>query len=89
MRTAPRGPSPIHDRFRIDYLDSHLRAVAAAMAEGMDIRGYFCWTLLDNFEWAEGTKQRFGLVNVDFQTQQRTVRDSGRWFARMSAGELS
>ena len=55
----------------------------------MDIRGYFCWTLLDNFEWAEGTKQRFGLVNVDFETQQRTVRDSGRWFARMSAGELS
>ena len=59
------------------------------MAEGVDIRGYFCWTLLDNFEWAEGTEQSFGLVNVDFETQQRTVRDSGRWFARMSAGELS
>jgi beta-glucosidase len=82
-------PEPVHDQFRIDYLDSHLRAVAAAMAEGVDIRGYFCWTLLDNFEWAEGTKQRFGLINVDFQTQQRTVRDSGRWFARMSAGGLS
>jgi beta-glucosidase len=82
-------PEPVHDQFRIDYLAAHVRAVAAAMADGMDIRGYFCWTLLDNFEWAEGTSQRFGLVNVDFGTQQRTVRDSGRWYAHLARGTLS
>ena len=78
----------MHDRFRIDYLDAHVRSVAHAMAEGVDIRGYFCWSLMDNFEWAEGTSQRFGLVHVDFMTQQRTVRDSGRWFADLAAGLL-
>lgn len=82
-------PEPVHDQFRIDYLDSHVRAVAAAMAEGADVRGYFCWSLMDNFEWAEGTSQRFGLVNVDFETQQRTVRDSGRWYADLAAGRLT
>ena len=78
----------VHDRFRIDYLDAHVRAVADAMAEGVDIRGYFCWSLMDNFEWAEGMSQRFGLVHVDFATQQRTIRDSGRWFAELTAGRL-
>jgi len=63
-------PEPVHDGFR-DYLRAHVRAVAAAMAGGVDVRGYFCWSLMDNFEWAEGTTQRFGLVNVDFLTQQR------------------
>ncbi len=82
-------PEPVHDQFRIDYLDAHVRAVARAMAEGMDIRGFFCWSLMDNFEWAEGTSQRFGLVGVDFSTQQRTVRDSGRWFADLASGRLS
>ncbi len=81
-------PEPVHDQFRVEYLEAHVRAVAAAMSEGADIRGYFVWTLMDNFEWAEGTRQRFGLVNVDFDTQQRTVRDSGRWYRRLTAGEL-
>ena len=58
------------------------------MTEGIDIRGYFCWSLMDNFEWAEGMSQRFGLVHVDFATQQRTIRDSGRWFAELTAGRL-
>ena len=82
-------PEPVHDQFRIDYLAGHVRSVARAMAEGMDIRGFFCWSLMDNFEWAEGTKQRFGLVHVDFDSQQRTVRDSGRWYAELAAGRLS
>ncbi|MGK5682088.1 GH1 family beta-glucosidase [Actinoplanes sp. URMC 104] len=67
------------DRFRIDYLDAHLRAVHAAIAAGVDVRGYFVWSLLDNFEWAEGYSQRFGLVHVDFATLRRTPRDSYHW----------
>ena len=51
----------------------------------MDLRGYFCWSLLDNLEWAEGYAKRFGLVHVDFATQQRTVKDSARWYAGVIA----
>jgi len=69
----------VHDQFRVDYLDGHLRAVHDAIAAGVDVRGYFVWSLLDNFEWAEGYSQRFGLVEVDFDTQVRTPRDSYRW----------
>ncbi len=66
----------IHDGFRIAYLDRHLRALSAAMAEGADVRGYFCWTLMDNFEWEAGFGQRFGLVYTDFATQARIPKDS-------------
>ncbi len=71
----------VHDRARVDYLDGHFRAAARAIADGVDLRGYFVWTLMDNFEWAWGYARRFGLVHVDHGTQQRTVKDSGRWFA--------
>jgi beta-glucosidase len=71
----------IADQFRIDYLDGHLGAVRRALADGVDVRGYFVWSLLDNFEWAEGYSQRFGLVRVDFDTQERTPKDSYRWLA--------
>jgi beta-glucosidase len=67
------------DTFRIDYLDGHLRALHRAIADGVDVRGYFVWSLLDNFEWAEGYSQRFGLVRVDFATQERTPKASYRW----------
>jgi beta-glucosidase len=67
------------DQFRIDYLDGHLRALHRALTDGVDVRGYFVWSLLDNFEWAEGYSQRFGLVEVDFDTQVRTPRNSYRW----------
>ncbi|GAA0529721.1 GH1 family beta-glucosidase [Paractinoplanes ferrugineus] len=76
--SAPDGTA---DRFRIDYLDSHLGAVRRAVADGVDVRGYYVWSLLDNFEWAEGYSQRFGLVRVDFETQERTPKDSYRWLA--------
>jgi beta-glucosidase len=76
----------LDDQFRIDYLDGHLRAVHRAIADGVDVRGYFVWSLLDNFEWAEGYSQRFGLVRVDFATQERTPRSSYRWLRGALAG---
>src|SRR5207253_3044491 len=62
----------IVDDARISYLDSHIRAMHAAMSAGVHVRGYCVWSLMDNFEWAEGFSQRFGLVHVDFETQVRT-----------------
>jgi beta-glucosidase len=76
----------LDDQFRIDYLDGHLRAVQRAIADGVDVRGYFVWSLLDNFEWAEGYSQRFGLVRVDFDTQERTPRSSYHWLRGLLAG---
>ncbi|WP_250002881.1 GH1 family beta-glucosidase [Actinoplanes sp. M2I2] len=76
----------LHDQFRIDYLDAHLRAVHDAIAAGVDVRGYFVWSLLDNFEWAEGYSQRFGLVHVDFETLTRTPRDSYHWLRAALTG---
>jgi beta-glucosidase len=69
----------IHDTARIEYLDGHLRALHEAIGKGVDVRGYFVWSLLDNFEWAEGYQQRFGLVRVDYDTQRRTPKDSFSW----------
>ena len=70
----------VDDRARIDFLRDHIDAVAAAVARGVDVRGYFTWSLLDNFEWAEGYHQRFGLVHVDFETQARTPKASYAWY---------
>jgi len=76
----------VHDPRRVSYLAGHVDAVASAMAEGAMIRGYFVWSLLDNFEWAHGYSKRFGLTYVDYTTQQRIVKDSGRWYARLASG---
>ncbi len=74
------GPDgAVHDPDRIAYLDGHLRALHEAIGAGVDVRGYFVWSLLDNFEWAEGYSQRFGLVHVDFATGRRTPKDSYAW----------
>ncbi len=73
-----------HDPLRIDYLSSHL-SVAAHGAPGLDIRGYYVWSLLDNWEWAAGFTQRFGLVHVDFDTLERTPKDSYRWLQAVIA----
>nr|WP_245984268.1 GH1 family beta-glucosidase [Streptomyces tateyamensis] len=75
----------VPDQPRIDYLAGHLDALAAALREGVDVRGYYTWSLLDNFEWAEGYHQRFGLVHVDFETQQRTPRASYGWYRELIA----
>ncbi|GII00723.1 GH1 family beta-glucosidase [Planobispora takensis] len=72
----------VDDQARIAYLDGHIRAAEQAAAEGVDVRGYYVWSLLDNFEWAEGYHQRFGLVHVDFATQRRTPKASYHWFRK-------
>jgi beta-glucosidase len=67
----------VHDERRVSYLREHLRAAARAIGDGVPLRGYFVWSLLDNFEWAEGYSKRFGIVRVDHETQRRTIKDSG------------
>ncbi|WP_407484673.1 GH1 family beta-glucosidase [Elizabethkingia miricola] len=71
----------VHDPKRLQYIQNILQQVLRAKQEGVDVNGYFVWTFLDNFEWAEGYHPRFGLVHVDFHTQQRTVKASGHWYA--------
>ena len=75
----------VRDADRIGYLRDHLGAVLDAVEAGADVRGYYLWTLLDNFEWAWGYDKRFGIVHVDFDTQVRTVKDSARWYADVAA----
>ena len=77
----------VDDQFRAGYLDGHLRALNAAISEGIDVRGYFCWTLADNFEWSEGYTQRFGLVHVDHATRERTPKASFAWYRDMITGQ--
>lgn len=71
----------INDTQRIQYLKDYLKQVLRAKKEGVNIGGYFIWSFMDNFEWAEGFKPRFGLVHVDFNTQQRIIKESGKWFS--------
>jgi beta-glucosidase len=66
----------VHDAARVDFLTRHLGMLRSALAAGVDVRGYYHWSLLDNFEWAEGYKQRFGLLHTDFATGRRTPKDS-------------
>ncbi|MBS7565215.1 beta-glucosidase [Mucilaginibacter sp. Bleaf8] len=70
----------VHDEKRIAYLQANLEQVLKAKQEGVNVNGYFVWTLTDNFEWAEGYRPRFGLIRIDFETQQRIVKQSGHWY---------
>lgn len=79
------GPESLHDQDRIDYLNGHLTAIAEAILAGVDVRGYYVWTLMDNFEWAVGLSERFGLVHVDFETQARTPKASFDWYRDLIA----
>jgi len=82
------GPGPdgeIHDSRRIDFHRGYLGALHRAIEEGADVRGYHAWTLLDNFEWGEGYEQRFGLCWVDFESLERRLKESGRWYGRVAA----
>jgi beta-glucosidase len=82
---GPDATDAIHDSRRIAYHREYLAALARAMADGADVRGYHAWSLMDNFEWADGFSQRFGLAYVDYKTQKRTIKDSGRWYAKVAA----
>jgi beta-glucosidase len=75
----------IHDPLRIAYLRGHLQAIAAAIGAGVDVRGYYLWSLLDNLEWAHGYSKRFGIVHVDFASQRRTLKDSAAFYAAVIA----
>jgi beta-glucosidase len=75
-----------HDPERIDYFAAHFRAAARAIEDGVPLEGYFVWSLMDNFEWAEGYRLRFGMVHVDYPTQTRLLKSSAHWFARVIAG---
>jgi len=80
-------PSPINGRIddplRIEYYRQHLRAAHDAMKQGVDLRGYYAWSLLDNYEWSLGYSKRFGIVHVDYETQRRTIKASGRYYAEV------
>jgi len=82
---GPDSSGAIRDTRRISYHRDYLAALARSIADGADVRGYHAWSLMDNFEWAEGFGQRFGLAWVDFKTQRRTIKDSGRWYAKVAA----
>ena len=73
----------VHDPERTAYLNDHLAAIHGAMADGADLRGYFLWSLMDNFEWAHGYAKRFGITYVDFETQERVLKDSGKFYAEV------
>ena len=82
------GISPdgkIHDDQRTDYLRQYISQLRLAMQDGVDVRSYFVWSLLDNFEWSQGFTKRFGVIRVDYETQKRTIKDSGMWYARLIA----
>jgi len=77
----------VHDPKRIKYLKDNIMQILRARQEGINVTGYFIWTFLDNFEWAEGYYPRFGLVYVDFTTQKRVVKSSGNWYAKFLKSE--
>jgi beta-glucosidase len=82
---GPDANGVIHDAKRIEFYRGYLEAVARAIEDGADVRGYHAWTLLDNFEWSEGYRQRFGLTWVDFPDTERTLKESGHWYGRVAS----
>ena len=79
------GARRVRDPLRTDYLQKHLSAIHDAIEAGVDIRGYMAWSLMDNLEWSLGYGKRFGIVHVNYGTQERTIKDSGRWYSRVIA----
>lgn len=75
----------VDDQPRLDYYIEHLGVVADLIKDGYPMRGYFAWSLMDNFEWAEGYRMRFGLVHVDYETQVRTIKKSGKWYRELAS----
>jgi beta-glucosidase len=83
FRESPRVTREPNDRERASYLREHLLAAHAAIRGGVDLRGYFVWSLLDNFEWSHGLSKRFGIVHVDYSTQKRTPKRSARFYSEV------
>ena len=79
------GPDGVHDPKRLAYLKAHFEQAARAIADGVPLKGYFVWSLMDNFEWAWGYTRRFGIVYVDYETQERTPKSSALWYRRVIA----
>jgi beta-glucosidase len=79
----------VHDPQRVAYHEAHLGALKASMDEGADVRGYFVWSIIDNFEWSAGYGERFGLVHVDYETQKRTPKDSYHWFRKVASMRMT
>jgi beta-glucosidase len=77
----------VNDTQRVEYVRTHLEALKAAMDAGVDVRGYFLWSLMDNFEWNSGYEKRFGIVYVDYATQQRIPKASALWYRDFIAGQ--
>jgi beta-glucosidase len=84
----PDARGRVADDRRIHFYREHLKELARAIHAGADVRGYHAWSILDNFEWAEGYTQRFGMVYIDFPTQRRFIKDSGKWYSRVAASNL-
>ena len=82
---VPQADGTISDQRRIAYLEAHFEQASRSVQNGVPLRGYFVWSLMDNFEWAHGYNQRFGLVYVDYPTQRRLLKDSARWYRRFLA----
>jgi len=72
----------VADHQRVEYLETHIAQVLKAKNDGINVKGYFVWTLTDNFEWAEGYHPRFGLIHIDFASQRRVVKASGKWYGK-------
>ena len=85
IEITENGVADESDTLRPEHLRRHLLILSQAISEGQDIRSYHHWSLMDNFEWAEGYKLRFGLFHVDYDTQERTMRESGRLFKEIIA----
>jgi beta-glucosidase len=81
----PNESGEVEDTRRIDYLVSHLDSAARAIERGAPLTGYYAWSLMDNFEWAEGYSKRFGIIHVDFTTLKRTIKNSGKTYAGIIA----
>jgi beta-glucosidase len=78
-----QGDGAVHDAQRIDFYTSYLKELKRAMDEGVDMIGYYAWSLMDNFEWSQGYRQRFGLIHVDMETGKRTLKDSAHWYRKV------
>jgi beta-glucosidase len=75
----------VDDPLRTEYLRQHLRAIRSAIAQGVDLRGYYAWSLMDNYEWSYGYSKRFGIVHVNYGTQKRTIKATGKYYSSIIA----